>query len=144
MTKEQLIEELTKLIQAKETHPCGDDEHCGDCYCACKGMAEVLYNAGYRKVTASRTLIELPCKIGDTIYVVPSEVNFRLNKLFHGGELNRVYKQPVSSISVYPHDIVIHTCDGVEMVCMKMYGECWFLTKEEANKRLEELENANM
>lgn len=89
-------------------------------------------------------LIELPCKIGDTIYVVPSEVNFRLNKLFHGGELNRVYKQPVSSISVYPHDIVIHTCDGVEMVCMKMYGECWFLTKEEANKRLEELENANM
>ena len=89
-------------------------------------------------------LIELPCKIGDTIYVVPSEVNFRLNKLFHGGELNHVYKQPVSSISVYPHDIVIHTCDDVEMVCMKMYGESWFLTEEDAKKRLEELENANM
>lgn len=55
-----------------------------------------------------------------------------------------VYKQPVSSISVYPHDIVIHTCDDVEMVCMKMYGESWFLTEEEAKKRLEELENANM
>ena len=89
-------------------------------------------------------LIELPCKIGDTIYVVPSEVNFRINKLFHGGVLNHVYKQPVSSISVYPHDIVIHTCDDVEMVCMKMYGESWFLTEEEAKKRLEELENANM
>lgn len=87
------------------------------------------------------TLIELPCKIGDTIYVVPSEVNFRLNKLFHGGELNRVYKQPVSSISIYPHDIAIYTCNGVEMVCMKMYGKRWFLTEEEANKRLEELEN---
>lgn len=89
-------------------------------------------------------LIELPCKIGDTIYVVPSEVNFRLNELFYGGVLNHVYKQPVSSISVYPHDIVIHTCDDVEMVCMKMYGESWFLTEEEAKKRLEELENANM
>lgn len=90
------------------------------------------------------TLIELPCKIGDMIYVVPREVNFRLNKLFHGGELNRVYKQPVSSIAIYPHDIVIYTCNGVEMVCMKMYGKRWFLTEEEANKRLEELENANM
>lgn len=89
-------------------------------------------------------LIELPCKIGDTIYVVPREVNFRLNKLFHGGELNRVYKQPVSSIAIYPHDIVIYTCNGVEMVCMKMYGKRWFLTEEEANKRLEELENANL
>lgn len=83
------------------------------------------------------TLIELPCKIGDMIYVVP-------NKLFHGGELNRVYKQPVSSIAIYPHDIVIYTCNGVKMVCMKMYGESWFLTEEEANKRLEELENANL
>lgn len=89
------------------------------------------------------TLIEFPCKIGDTIYVVPSEVYFRLNKLFHGGELNYVYKQPVSSIAIYPHDIVIYTCNGVEMVSMKKYGERWFLTEEEANKRLEELENAN-
>lgn len=144
MTKEHQIEEMTKLIQAKEIYPCDDDEHCEDCYCACKGMAEALYNAGYRNVTANGTLIELPCKIGDTIYVVPSEVNFRLNKLFHGGELNRVYKQPVSSISVYLHDIVIYTCNGVEMVSMKKYGERWFLTEGEANKRLEELENANL
>lgn len=89
-------------------------------------------------------LIELPCKIGDTIYVVPSEVNFRLSQLFYGGVSNHVYKQPVSSISVYPHDIVIYTCDDVAMVCMTMYGESWFLTEEEAKKRLEELENANM
>lgn len=50
MTKEQQIEEMTKLIQAKEIHPCDDDEHCEDCYCVCKGMAEMIYNAGYRKV----------------------------------------------------------------------------------------------
>lgn len=50
MDKEQQIEELTKLIQAKEIHPCDDDVHCEDCYCACKGMAEMIYKAGYRKV----------------------------------------------------------------------------------------------
>ena len=50
MNKEQQIEELAKLVQAKEVYPCGDDEHCEDCYCACKGMAEMIYKAGYRKV----------------------------------------------------------------------------------------------
>lgn len=50
MTREQQIEELTKLIQAKEIRPCDDDVHCEDCYCACKGMAEMIYKAGYRKV----------------------------------------------------------------------------------------------
>lgn len=50
MNREQQIEDLTKLIQAKEIRPCDDDVHCEDCYCACKGMAEMIYNAGYRKV----------------------------------------------------------------------------------------------
>jgi len=145
MNKEQQIEEMQKKMQK-----------CYEKYGSLnfKWFAEALYNAGYRKVPKRLAelenkiedglLIELPCKIGDTIYVVPSEVNFRLNKLFHGGELNYAYEQPVSSISVYPDDIVIHTCDDVEMVSMKMYGERWFLTEEEAKKRLEELENANM
>lgn len=50
MNREQQIEDLTKLIQAKEIRPCDDDVHCEDCYCACKGMAEMIYKAGYRKV----------------------------------------------------------------------------------------------
>ena len=50
MNREQQIEDLTKLIQAKEIRHCDDDVHCEDCYCACKGMAEMIYKAGYRKV----------------------------------------------------------------------------------------------
>nr|DAG38858.1 MAG TPA: hypothetical protein [Caudoviricetes sp.] len=57
MTKEQQIEELTKLIQTKEMHPCGDDIPCADCYCACKGMAEMIYNAGYRKVPENERFV---------------------------------------------------------------------------------------
>ena len=51
MNKEQQIEELAKLLQAKEVYPCGDDEHCEDCYCVFKEIAEMIYKAGYRKVT---------------------------------------------------------------------------------------------
>ena len=50
MNKEQQIEELAKLVQAKEVYPCGDDEHCEDCYCVFKEIAEMIYKAGYRKV----------------------------------------------------------------------------------------------
>ena len=131
--EQQIVERLTK----KDWANMNLEKEYGDLH-VYKRLAEL------ENKIENGLLIELPCKIGDTIYVVPSEVNFRLNKLFHGGELNHVYKQPVSSISIYPHDIVIYTCDGVEMVCMKMYGESWFLTEEEAKKRLEELENANM
>lgn len=50
MNKEQQIEELAKLVQAKEVYPCGDDVHCEDCYCVFKEIAEMIYKAGYRKV----------------------------------------------------------------------------------------------
>ena len=53
--KEQ-IEEMAKVI-AKE-----DDT------CRAQTIAKALYNAGYRK--QSENVIELPCKIGDTVYII--------------------------------------------------------------------------
>lgn len=53
MTREQQIEELAKLIQTKEISHCDDDMHCEDCYCGCKGMAEMIYKAGYRNTFTS-------------------------------------------------------------------------------------------
>lgn len=50
MTKQEQIEEMTKLINSKEIYPCGDDVHCENCFCSHKDTAEKLYNAGYRKV----------------------------------------------------------------------------------------------
>ena len=50
MTKQEQIEEMTKIIQHKEEiHSCEDDVHCENCFCAYKNTAEELYNAGYRK-----------------------------------------------------------------------------------------------
>lgn len=50
MTKQEQIEEITKLINSKEKYPCEDDVHCENCFCANKDTAEKLYDAGYRKV----------------------------------------------------------------------------------------------
>lgn len=49
MTKQEQIEEMTKLINSKEIYPCEDDVHCENCFCSDKDTAEKLYNAGYRK-----------------------------------------------------------------------------------------------
>lgn len=53
MTKQEQIEEMTKLINSKEIYPCEDDVHCENCFCAYKNIAEELYNAGYRKTFTS-------------------------------------------------------------------------------------------
>lgn len=50
MTKEEQIEEITKLINSKEKYPCEDYVHCENCFCANKDTAEKLYDAGYHKI----------------------------------------------------------------------------------------------
>ena len=50
MTKQEQIEEMTKLINSKEIYPCEDDVHCENCFCSDKDTAVKLYNAGYRKI----------------------------------------------------------------------------------------------
>ena len=52
-----------------------------------------------RLVVADK-LIELPCGVGDTVYVIPSEVNYKLNIINGFGENNRVYEQVVSRIEI--------------------------------------------
>ena len=54
MTKQEQIEEMTKLINSKEIYPCEDDVHCENCFCSHKDTAEKLYNAGYRKAEEVR------------------------------------------------------------------------------------------
>ena len=57
MTKQEQIEEMTKLINSKEIYPCEDDVHCENCFCSHKDTAEKLFNAGYRKVPFGATVL---------------------------------------------------------------------------------------
>lgn len=88
------------------------------------------------------TLIELPCKVGDTVYIVPSLCNFRLNIVNRQTENNRICKQKVSSIQMWnSNEWCLWTCDGLNLLLQSFYKKTWFLTKEEAEARLKELQN---
>jgi hypothetical protein len=68
MSREKQIDEIAKLIC---TYPqCTYYNIIGGCEareCIIADNAEKIYNAGYRK--QSENVIELPCRVGDTMYV---------------------------------------------------------------------------
>ena len=91
---------------------------------------------------ADGRMVELPCKAGDTIYVIPSETNFRLNILCNREENNKVYKQVVSEINFYENnEYLLTTCDGLYSVHSRLFNENWFLIYAEAEKALKEREH---
>ena len=88
------------------------------------------------------TLIELPCKVGDTIYI-PWVYDNNRGISFHEIERIEIYK--------YCIDLFFEVDTDIEYLWTYIYGrgqfgisECgtrFFLTREEAEKRLKELEN---
>lgn len=85
----------------------------------------------------------IPCDIGDVIYVIPSQTNFRLNEISYSElNLNRVYKQEVCSIRLLKDNkYVLETCEGVQSKHSDFYNITWFLTEEKAKQKLESLRN---
>lgn len=100
-------------------------------------MAEKLKE--YENLEEQGKLLKLPCAVGDTVYVIPSKTNYKLNTLNGRKENNRVYEQVVNRIEIFGNGYLLATCDGMQSVVDKFYGETWFLTKEEAEAALKEL-----
>ena len=83
--------------------------------------------------------IRPPAKFGDTIYVIPSKTNIKLNTINGFSHLNRVYEQKISKIEIYANNkYLLTTCDGLQSVHCDLYQETWFLTREEAEAKLKE------
>ena len=95
-----------------------------------------------------------PVKIGDTIYVVPSRTNYQINIINNKEEKNKVSEFVVDEIryNKYGYSIVCYidyipfyfnyeTAKGYceHFNTEKFYGETWFTTREEAEKKLQEL-----
>lgn len=65
MSRNKQIEEIARTLCTT----CDGDTMCKDIAgCIIEQYAEVLYNAGYRK--QSENTVELPCKVGDTVYCI--------------------------------------------------------------------------
>lgn len=101
-------------------------------------MAEKLEE--YEDLEEQGKLLKLPCVLGDTVYVIPSKTNYKLNILNGHGENNRVYKQVVNRIEVSKNGYLFSTCDGMASVTDVFYKETWFLTQEEAEAALKKME----
>lgn len=95
--------------------------------------------AYYEDLEEQGKLKKLPCKIGDTIYVIPSKVNYDLNILNERAENNRVYEQIVNRIEISEYGYLLSTCEGMACVLERFYKKTWFLTQEEAETALKEL-----
>ena len=78
-----------------------------------------------------------PCKIGDKIYVIPSSSHWRINNMYESMKpLNRIYEQTVDEIHIYRSGYSVSSCEGVQHQPSVLFGETWFLTREEAEKAL--------
>lgn len=100
--------------------------------------------ATYEDLEEQGLLARLPVKIGDDIYKIPSKANYDLNVLNGYKANNRVYHQKVYSI-VFSQRGWFVQCDkdsiyAPNVICVDVeYGKTWFLTRKEAEKKLEEM-----
>lgn len=127
------VKELAKDICKGEGCSLANWEDCdkrnGDCLIA-KRVAEHLYQVGYRKTNhqgktceqPEGTLLRLPCKIGDTIYIVFQQRQKRDGKWFWRIQKSRL------------------TYGNMERV-IKDFGKYVFTMRVYAEKRLKELQS---
>ena len=99
--------------------------------------------ADYEDLEEQGLLVRLPCKVGDDVYIIPSPPIYGLN-IFYGCEnVNRVYHQHIESITFAgSHWYATGRNEYKEKVLNDTaFGTTWFLTREEAEKKLEEMKN---
>ena len=86
-------------------------------------------------------LLRLPCKVGDDAYIIPSPPIYELN-IFYGCEnVNKVYHQHIESITFAGiHWYATGRNEYKEKALNDTaFGKTWFLAREEAEKKLEEM-----
>lgn len=99
----------------------------------------------YEDTEEQGLLLRLPCGIGSDVYLIPSKVNYELNILSLHPENNKIYHQKVAFITFTEKGWYME-CDkdreyGTDRILSeKMYKETWFLSQEEAEAKLKEME----
>lgn len=118
---------------------CGTDE--------CPVLNAVADKLGeYERAEEQGLLVRLPVKIGDDIYVIPSQSIYGINIVNGFGELNRVYHQHIESITFFDSRWYATSREEYGIYNEKVlndiaYGITWFTDYEEAEKKLEEMKN---
>lgn len=95
-----------------------------------------------------RRLLRLPCSIGADVYMIPSKTNYLLNIFGHREKLNRIYHQNVERITFTKRGWYMECDKDAEYGTGKIlvdtsYGVTWFLSHEEAEAKLKEMEESH-
>lgn len=134
------MERLTKWEDGSITYNEKRELECGE-YCDscsqgagnCKTVENMIKKlATYEDLEEQGLLVRLPCKVGD--------IMFRINK----GAKNPIIELTVTQINItrrsYNLEVIDRDCG--ELMCFKNdIGKTIFLTREEAEKKLEEMKN---
>lgn len=103
--------------------------------------------AEYEDLEEQGLLVRLPCKVGDTVWVVTSPINVFDYDKYDGDAEYEVYESFLSSVSYYASGEQFRIYAKVTNSFIAAYfrecdfGKSIFFTREEAEKKLEELKN---
>lgn len=101
----------------------------------------------YKGLEEQGLIVRLPCKVGDTVWVVTSPINVFGYDEYDGDAEYEVYESFLSSVSYYASGEQFRIYAKVTNSFIAAYfrecdfGESIFLTREDAEKKLEKLQN---
>lgn len=111
-----------------------------------KDVAELLEELkSYKEAEEQGLIMRLPCKVGDTVWVVTSPINVFGYDEYDGDAEYEVYESFLSSVSYYASGEQFRIYAKVTNSFIVAYfrecdfGESIFLTREDAEKKLEEM-----
>ena len=98
----------------------------------------------YEDLEEQGLLVRLPCKVGDDVYIIPSPTVYRLNIINGYEKLNKICHQHVGTIVITAGHWYATSREEYGVYNEKVlndiaFGTTWFLTREEAEKKLEEM-----
>lgn len=111
-----------------------------------KDVAELLEELkSYKEAEEQGLIVRLPCKVGDTVWVVTSPINVFGYDEYDGDAEYEVYESFLSSVSYYASGEQFRIYAKVTNSFIAAYfrecdfGESIFLTREDVEKKLEEM-----
>lgn len=148
------MERLTERFENGQVGVAGCGKNCKYSYKYCENAEErcPVFNEIYEKLAAYEDaeeqglLLRLPCKVGDTVWVVTSPFNVFDDIEYDENMKDEVYEAFISSVTFYEcgeqyriyAKATNHFIGAYFRKCD--FGKTVFLTKEEAEAKLKEME----
>lgn len=122
------------------------------CKCVVDGCKNCYIQQAFKKLATYEDLeeqgllVRLPCKVGDDVYIIPSPTVYRLNIINGYEKINKICHQHVGTIVITAGHWYATSREEYGVYNEKVlnditFGTTWFLTREEAAKKLEEMKN---